>query len=68
MNQQLILWLALGGWAAMLLLAMMRRRQQALDRLLEGYVKREAQAAARRSKAARLAAKAAAHGAKDASR
>ena len=57
MNHQLILWLVLGSWAAMLLLAMMRRRQQSLDKLLHAYVQRQAQLAARRQKLAPKAAK-----------
>lgn len=51
MRNELILWLVVGGWAAVLLLAMMRRRQQVLDRLLHTYVQRETQAAARRQRA-----------------
>ena len=57
MKNEVILWLVLGSWAAILLLAMMRRRQQALDRLLQGYVRRETQAKVQRQKAARAAAK-----------
>lgn len=60
MKNELLLWLVLGGWASLLLLAMMRRRQQALDSLLHGYVQRQTQLAARRQKAARVAAKSAA--------
>ena len=54
MNQEWILWLACGVFAAAALFRMMRRRQLALIVLLKSYVDRQVQWNRRRTKAAAI--------------
>lgn len=54
MNQEWLLWLACGVFAAAALLRMMRRRQLVLIGLLKSYVDRQVQWNRRRTKAAAI--------------